>query len=138
MTSKVFEKTYSALWADLDPNSHMRHTAYNDYAAQARVDYLNDIGFSMSMLKSLHLGPILLKEETEFYKEINLGEPFRVSVHLLGRDGEKKFWMEHHLMREEILCARIRVLVAFLDLKTRKMAPIPDGLLKKFAEEKDS
>lgn len=37
--SKEFYKEFQVIWADMDPNRHMRHTAYNDYAAQLRVSF---------------------------------------------------------------------------------------------------
>lgn len=33
-------KEFEVKWADLDPNRHMRHSAYNDYAAHMRVKFL--------------------------------------------------------------------------------------------------
>nr|WP_299046804.1 thioesterase family protein [uncultured Polaribacter sp.] len=37
-----FEVSFNTKWSDFDPNRHMRHTAYNDYAAEVRVRFLRN------------------------------------------------------------------------------------------------
>ena len=50
-----YSKSYDVRWADLDPNFHMRHTAYNDYAAQVRLNFLQDRGITLEKMKELNL-----------------------------------------------------------------------------------
>jgi acyl-CoA thioester hydrolase len=59
MTYKV---TFKTRWADFDPNNHMRHTAYNDYAAETRVRFFNDNDLSLSALNKQDIGPVLFSE----------------------------------------------------------------------------
>ena len=33
----TFSKNFEPIWADMDPNQHMRHTAYNNYAEIGRA-----------------------------------------------------------------------------------------------------
>ena len=61
--------TFRVRWADLDPNGHMRHTAYNDYCAQARLMYFEDISMPFDKLIKMGVGPILFREDTRFFKE---------------------------------------------------------------------
>ena len=69
-----FQVSFATKWADFDPNRHMRHTAYNDYAAEVRVRYFAKNNFSIDEFTRHNLGPILFKEETSFRKEIHLGD----------------------------------------------------------------
>jgi acyl-CoA thioester hydrolase len=39
-----FQITFNTKWSDFDPNRHMRHTAYNDYAAEVRVRFVFETG----------------------------------------------------------------------------------------------
>ena len=64
-----FKVTFATKWADFDPNRHMRHTAYNDYAAEVRVRYFRNQKFSIKEFTKYNLGPILFTEETSFRKE---------------------------------------------------------------------
>ena len=38
-------QTYTVRWAELDPNGHMRHSAYADFAADQRVHWLTGAGY---------------------------------------------------------------------------------------------
>ncbi len=71
-------------WADFDPNNHMRHSAYNDYAAESRVRFFKEYGLSLKEFNRLDLGPILFKEATNFYKEISIGDDITVEIFLKG------------------------------------------------------
>ncbi|NOR86119.1 MAG: thioesterase, partial [Bacteroidales bacterium] len=39
----IFYKA-TVMWAQIDANQHMRHSAYADYAAQARMGLLDSLG----------------------------------------------------------------------------------------------
>ena len=39
-----FQQQVSVRWDDLDPNGHVRHSAYYNYGSQARVAYLHRQG----------------------------------------------------------------------------------------------
>jgi acyl-CoA thioester hydrolase len=65
MTS--FSKQLSFRWSDLDPNFHVRHSAY-DFGAQHRIEILESLGLTMKVLTG-HFGPILFREECIFRKK---------------------------------------------------------------------
>ncbi len=117
-------------WADLDPNSHMRHTAYNDYCAQARLMYFEDISMPFHRLIKMGVGPILFREDTRFFKEIRMNEEFEVGFTLskLRRDGFK--WSIHHNIytHDGSRSATIDVDGAWMDLKIRKTTVPPKEL----------
>jgi len=50
--------TFQTRWADMDPNGHLRHTAYNDYAAQVRINFLNEFDLPIHKLLQMGIGPI--------------------------------------------------------------------------------
>jgi len=64
-----FEVLFKTKWSDFDPNRHMRHTAYNDYAAEVRVRYFQEHGLSINEFAKLNIGPILLKKKLLFTKK---------------------------------------------------------------------
>lgn len=67
----TYNKTYEVRWADLDPNHHMRHSVYLDYAAQTRVALFSDYGLPMDEISQMGLGPILFREEIKYLREVN-------------------------------------------------------------------
>jgi acyl-CoA thioester hydrolase len=114
-------------WADLDPNGHMRHTAYNDYCAQARLMYFEDIGMPFHKLIDMGVGPILFREDTRFFKEVRMNEEFKVgfTVSKLRKDASK--WSFRHNIynvREE-LAAKVEVDGAWLSLEKRRTTVPP-------------
>jgi len=118
-------------WADFDANKHMRHTAYNDYAAECRVRFFMDNGFHVSRFEKENFGPVLFKEETTFLREVKLGENITVSLFLEGisKQGER-FKLFHRIYREDgVLAAEIKVFGAWIDLKKRKLTTPPVELL---------
>ena len=128
--------TFQTRWSDFDPNRHLRHTAYNDYAAECRVRYLNEHGFSVDRFEKENIGPILFKEETTFYREVKLGEDIIIELFLegLSENGER-FKFLHKIFREDgVLAAEIIVLGAWLDLRIRKLTQPPADMVITFKE----
>ena len=127
-------RTYETLWADMDPNKHMRHTAYNDYAAQVRVAFMAEHGLGLDVMEKLHLGPVLFREETRFLKEVRMGETIKVDMRLAGmsKDGER--WkMRHNIYKQnDKIAAIITVEGAWIDMATRKLTPPPADMLEYF------
>ena len=126
--------TFQTRWSDFDPNRHLRHTAYNDYAAESRVRYLNEHGFTMKRFSKENIGPILFKEETTFYREVNMGEDITIELFLEGlSDNGERFKFLHKIFREDgVLAAEIIVLGAWLDLRIRKLTPPPADMVTTF------
>jgi len=130
----VYTVTFKTKWADFDPNNHLRHTSYNDYAAESRVRFFNDSGFSMLDFNRIHIGPILFQENTNFYREIHIGEDITVELTLKGMsENGERFKFSHKIIKENgVLAASIEIFGAWLNLKTRKLTIPPEELLTTF------
>ena len=122
-----FEVTFNTKWSDFDPNRHMRHTAYNDYAAEVRVRFFQEHGLSISEFAKLNIGPILFTEETSFLKEIHIGENITVQMELEGvSKGIERWRFNHHILNKDgELAAEIKVYGAWIDLIKRKLTAPP-------------
>lgn len=131
-----FEITFNTKWSDFDPNRHMRHTAYNDYAAEVRVRFFQEHGLSINEFAKLNIGPILFKEETSFYKEIHIGENINVHMELEGVSKGIERWRFNHQIynKEGVLSAEIKVYGAWIDLVKRKLTVPPLEFLKIFED----
>lgn len=128
--AEVYSKTYEVRWADLDPNGHMRHSAYADYGAQTRVSFLEDHGFGIAEFQKHRLGPVLFREDTKFMREIRPNERIRVTVEATGLSPNKKhFKLRHKIYRQDgELASVIDCQGAWFDLVQRKVIPAPPGL----------
>jgi len=122
-----FSVGFTSRWADFDPNNHMRHSAYTDYAAEARVRMFNEYGLNLTEFNKLNIGPILFREETIFRREIRLSEDISVEVFLKGiSENGERFKFSHKIFKTEgSLAAEVEIYGAWLDLKTRKLTKPP-------------
>lgn len=130
----MYSKNYTVRWADLDANVHMRHSAYNDYAAQTRLLFMAEKGFGMSWFKEHNVSPIILREETVFLKEIAGNETINIDVRLLrmSKDGARWSFMNRFFKDSGILSAQLVVDGAWMNLQTRKLTAPPAELLQLF------
>ena len=123
----TFSKQLSFRWSDLDPNFHLRHSAYYDFGAQHRVEILAQLGLTIRTMQAQHIGPVLFREECVFKREINLSDIIIMQTKMGKMNADASRWsIVHELYREEVLCAVITVDGAWMDTKLRKLAsPTP-------------
>ena len=127
----MYEKILVAGWGDMDFNSHMRNTAYLDKSADVRMMYFASCGFTMSEFMRLRLGPVVMKDEVEYFKEFHLLDEIRAQLSLAGlsEDGSRMI-LRNEFYRKEVLAARVTSTAGWLDLVQRKLTVPPPELLK--------
>jgi acyl-CoA thioester hydrolase len=123
-----FIKKIDIRWSDLDPNFHLRHSAYYDFGAYCRVCFLEDAGFTTAVMMQHSVGPVLFREECSFRKEIHFGDDISIDLQLEKSTPNFSRWtMKHRIFRnQEILCATIIIEGAWMDTRIRKLAAIPE------------
>ena len=96
----MFERKLTAGWGDMDFNSHMRNTAYLDKSADVRMMYFSENGFPVAEFHRLRMGPVILRDELDYYREIGLLEELRVTLEVaeLSADGSR-FLMQNTFCR---------------------------------------
>lgn len=124
----------TVMWSHLDANMHMRHSAYADFAAQARIVVLERLGMDMKAFKHLHIGPILFREELTYLREVGLNEQLTVTVELTKSRPDASRWsIRHEIYRADgVKAAVVNVDGAWMDLHKRKLTTLPAELLEQF------
>jgi acyl-CoA thioester hydrolase len=124
---KKFEKEIEIRWSDVDQNRHVRHSAYYDYAAHLRTKFLAEIGFDAQKLNELNIGPVILKEECNFLKELNPNETVTVNVLIGDNLNHPTRWTFHHEVfnQKGEKCAHITVRGVWINLKLRRITKPP-------------
>jgi acyl-CoA thioester hydrolase len=114
-------------WADLDPNFHVLHSRYYDFAAYCRMDFLVKNGLTPAVMSEYHVGPILFREECFFKREINFGDEITVDLKLSKITSDFSRWsMEHQVWKNgNQLAATINVDIAWMDTQKRKLTEPP-------------
>lgn len=131
MSEEVFSRSYPVRWADLDPNGQMRHSAYDDYASDTRLQLLDANGFNQARFAELGFGPVILRQEARYYREVVAGDTITVAVRLAGISPEGSRWkMRHEILKDgDEKAAMITIEGAWLDLASRKVVAPPAELL---------
>ena len=127
MSSEKFSLTIQIRWSDIDQNRHLRHSAYYDYAATARITYLNSRGLTSTEMETLNIGPVLFREEALFKREIRPEDRITLDVELLKATENFSRWsIRHHFTKADgTLAAILQVDGAWLDLAKRKLSKPP-------------
>lgn len=90
-------KKISIRWSDLDPNFHMRHTAYYDFGAQQRIEILTAYGISPHVMNNGQFGPVLFREECVFRKEIRFGDDVYIRTEISKMREDASRWTFRHV-----------------------------------------
>jgi acyl-CoA thioester hydrolase len=130
MSLPPFSVTLQPRWSDLDPNNHVRHSAYADYGAQARLVWFAAHGFTAQRFLALRIGPILFREEVTFLREIRLGENVHITVEKLYQSDDGRKWgILHQFSKDDgTPSARIVAEGAWIDIDKRKLVVTPEDL----------
>ena len=122
-----YQKKIELRWSDLDPNFHLRHSAYYDFGAYIRISYFNDHGLSNQVLIDNHFGPILFREECIFRKELKMNDELTINLEVVKARKDLSRWtIQHQFMRNGQLAAVLTVDGAWIDTQLRKLTNIPE------------
>ncbi len=115
------------IWAQIDANRHLRHSAYADFCAQARTNMLREMGLSIEKIAERNIGPILFREELIYLREVHLNDDVRVTVVMTRYNTvNSRFSFRHEIFRSDgTKCAVVHVDGAWMDLGRRKLTALP-------------
>jgi len=131
MSGPAFSFRTIAGWADMDANAHMANVAYLSKSVDSRMSFFRENGFPVTEFAKRRLGPVVRRDELEYYREIALHEPIIVTLALAGMapDGSRFRLLNEVLNGEGKLAARIVSEGGWLDLAARKLIAPPADLL---------
>jgi len=123
-------------WSDLDPNFHLRHSAYYDYGAYCRITFMNEFGLGPDVMATHNIGPVLFREECVFKRELKFGDAVKVNLSLAKTTTDFGRWtMVHEVWKNnDILAAVITVEGAWMDTVKRKLTLPPPSFKEIFTQ----
>ena len=130
----MFIKDFEVRWSDLDANGHLANSAYVNFMSHTRMAFLTQAGFSYETLGKNTLGPVVFYEHLYYFKEVLPGVPVRVSLELAGMSEDGTFFEFLHKFFDPDgkNIARCEMMGAWIDLKSRKLSPLPEEFLNQF------
>ena len=131
-----YAKEFLAGWATMDFNGHMANTSYLNLAADVRMAFFAEHGFPPREFRRLSIGPVVRKEELEYFREVGLHDTVTVTYAALAMSADgARFVVENEIWSAEgERAATVRSTGGWLDLRARKLIAPPPALLAVFAE----
>lgn len=128
--SEIFEKTFHVGWANVDFNGHLGNTSFMDLAVDVRMFFFAENGFSPKEFQRQRFGPVILKDEIEYYKEMYLLDKIRITFQGAGiSDDASRFKIRNEFFREDgKLAARLNTTGGWLSFEKRKLIVPPTEL----------
>ena len=123
-------------WAHCDANAHVKNTAFSEFATHCRLSFFEEKGFLPRELAKHQIGPVIMREEVLFFREVSMMETVEVSCELqASTENYAKFSFLHQVFKENgKKAAQLTVEGLWLDLSLRK-ATIPPDFLQKICAE---
>jgi acyl-CoA thioester hydrolase len=125
------------LWSQIDANGHLRHSAYADFAAQARVEVLALLGITATMMEQADLGPILFREEARYLREVRAGDRVRVNC-LLSKcraDGSRWSFYQEIVRQDGVRAANVLVDGGWMSRTQRRLVAPPAHFVQLMLEQ---
>jgi len=128
---ETYSKTFHVRWGDMDFNAHMRNTAYLDVSGDVRMLFFDEHGFSMREFERLRVGPVILRDDLEYFRELRLLETMTVTLAVAARnESGSRFRLRNEFWNAQSkLAARVTSTGGWLDLDARKLRAAPEALV---------
>ena len=129
--SEAFSISSVAGWGDMDANAHMANVAYLNKCVDSRMSFFSQNGFPATEFARRKIGPVVRRDEIEYFREVALLEPITVTLTLGGcaPDGSRFRLVNEVLRADGKVAARVRTEGGWLDLTTRKLTAPPPELM---------
>jgi acyl-CoA thioester hydrolase len=126
-----YAKDFLAGWRTMDFNGHLANTAYLDLAADTRLAFFAEHGFPPGEFRRLAIGPVIRKDELEYFREVGLHDRVTITFAVLAMSADgARFKLENEIwLASGERAATVRSSGGWLDLRARKLVAPPAGLL---------
>jgi len=130
-----FSRKFELRWSDADANGHIRHTVYAELGAEVRMAFLREAGFDWKAFTAAGIGPVLLREELQYFREIALGEDVVIDVVAAALSPDGARWILRHEVQKDggERAGRVVVTGGWIDLAARRLTVPPEALTRHMA-----
>ena len=117
----------------LDTFGHVNNATYLELYEQARWEALNDHGVSVKKITEDQIGPVLLRVDLKFRKELLLRENIEIRSELIDRPNPKVMKIKQEMIKSsgEVACEAVFD-IGVMDLVKRKLVRLEGVWLELF------
>ena len=116
---------------ELDPYNHVNHTNYLAYFETARVEYLNEVGLGMDVMKDHGYQIVVVELTAKFLAAAGLGDVLNVTTNVIEVGRVTSTWGQVMTRGDETI-ATLEVKAAITDLAGRPRR-VPEEFAAAFA-----
>jgi acyl-CoA thioester hydrolase len=125
------EEHFAVRWSDLDANRHVKNTVFSEFATHTRFRLLESNGFDQARFAQLRFGPVMLREEIRYRRELAFGDEVVVNVRFAGLSVDGSQWrVQQEVVRSGKQAAVLTIDGAWIHLDSRKLIAPPPELLE--------
>jgi len=137
-----FVQRFRVGWSDLDGNAHMGNASYLGYASDTRMHYFTEHGFTMARFASEKFGPVVVRDELVYRRELRLMDEFAVDFESVGISDDGSRFRVRNTFRNasEDVAASVTSEGVWFDLERRRPRIPPseiDTLMRALRRAKD-
>ena len=114
-------------WGDMDAYGHVNNTVYFRYFEQARVEWIEKMGFPID--PNVESGAVIINADCTFLIPVNYPATGEIRV-FVGQPGRSSLmtWYELYVEGDDRLYAEGSAKVVWMEMATGKSAPLPDAV----------
>ena len=105
-------------FSDLDPYNHVNHARYLSFFEMARVDLLDEMGFSMDRLAEMGLRIVLVEAAIRYYTPARLGDEIEITTRVRDVRRASTRWSQSARVGSEPVAA-LQIKAAFTNHEGR-------------------
>lgn len=122
-------------FSDTDSNGHVNNAVYNSLSEEAVFALFRESGWSKERIEAAQAGPVVLKAEYEYLRELKYPDTVRVVTKVEVKSKTRAiFHQEIHSLAENRLSCRVTTHGMWLDLKRKRPISLPEEVLKGIGE----
>jgi acyl-CoA thioester hydrolase len=114
-------------WGDMDAYGHVNNTVYFRYFEQARVEWIEQMGFPVS--PDVDSGAVIVNADCTFRMPVNYPSTVEIRVYA-GQPGRSSVmtWYELFVEGDDRLFAEGSAKVVWMEVASGRSAPLPDAV----------
>lgn len=115
---EVHTTTVKVRFYELDPYDHVNHTNYFAYFETARIEYLNEMGWALDVIKEQGRQFVVVEITARFLAAARYGQELTIHTWVEEAGRVKSTWRQT-MLRDDEEVATVSVTAAFTDLQGR-------------------
>ena len=122
----MHETTIRVRSTQVDQLGHLNNAAFLEIFEWARWEWAEEGGGGFSsMMSGQGLGPVVVRAEVDFRREVRFHDRVRIQTRLESCDTRKGVILQHMHREDGQLAAEARFTFVIIDLAARRVVPMP-------------